>query len=180
MNEIFSKWEELVFKAQDGDKASYRLFLTECRPLIKKIILKKVGPNFDVDDIVQEVLWGIHKSLATYNRTKPLKPWVLAIVKFKICDFYRKKSKEIKTEALENVTNTPVATNIHTEGNISGFQTALEAMPEALKTSVLLTQIKGLSYREASEAEGISEVALRKRVSRAYQLMEKLMIEGVD
>jgi RNA polymerase sigma factor (sigma-70 family) len=52
-------------------------------------------------------------------------------------------------------------------------QASLDKLPPKLKTAVLLTKFEGKSTREVSELEGVSEVAMRKRLSRAYKALEK-------
>lgn len=177
--DTFKKWGFLIGKAQLGDQDAYKQFLSECYLYIKMVVSQKMGGVVDKDDVTQECLIGIHKSLATYDSKRKLKPWLQGIIRFKIYDYFRKlekSSKEVAFSEGQNVTNTVGAENLLLEEERGRqWEEVLQAVPELLREALVLTKIKGLSYKEAALELNTSEATLRKRVSRAYGALAKVM-----
>ena len=79
----------LAVASLSGDRDSYRHFLAKIKSYISMIIMQKV-PETSRDDVIQEVLLAIHKSLKTLDPKKCCRPWVNAITHYKISDYLRK------------------------------------------------------------------------------------------
>ena len=126
---------------------------------------------------------GIHKSLATYHPSQPVKPWVSAIIRYKLADHFRRLSKR-KEQLVENeqldVTMDDSGTNTYEEANTRDAAEILGRLPENLRRAIELTHIKGLSYNEAASKEGVSEVALRKRISRGFSQIRKIVAKDTE
>ncbi len=184
MDARFERLQELLQRAQRGDKAAYGTFLSEVCPLIKQKIQLTLGDLLDSDDIAQECLIGIHRSLATYDPSKPLKPWILGVTRHKIADYFRVLARRGETELRETdfpVTNQESSTNPETEGpQRDALRSALQHLPQDQRRALELTKISGLSCREASLKEGIKEAAFRKRISRAYETLRKRVEKDLE
>lgn len=108
-----NKLLDLMRLATDGDQASYHQFLLQISKIIRVIVKKRI-PSSEVEDVVQEVLISVHKSLHTYDFKRPLMPWLMSITNFRITDYLRKhysqmrhKTSDIEefAEILADVTN---------------------------------------------------------------------------
>ncbi len=140
-----SELRELAILSQKGDKDAYRSFL-------KKIM-------------------GIHKNLASYHPSQPIKPWISAIIRYKLADHFRrlaKRKEQFLGDDMLDVTMQAEDTNNPVSATQREASEVLNALPEKLRRALEMTHIEGLTYSEAAEKEGISEVALRKRISRAF------------
>jgi len=178
----FEALEDLFRKAQQGDKEAYAQFLKELYPFVKYKVQQKLGDLVDCDDITQECLIGIHRSIETYDPDKALKPWVLGVIKHKLTDFFRQwgRRNEVDLEKKDlPVTISDPVTNTKQEGT-ERVWSLIDLLPEPLKRALLLTQVSGLSTREASLDEGISEAAFRKRVSRAYKQLRDILSKELE
>ena len=176
----FEKLEDLFRKAQRGDKEAYAQFLKELYPLVKRRVQQKLGDLVDCDDITQECLIGIHRSIETYDPDKDLKPWVLGVIKHKLADFFRQwgRRNEVDLEKRDMpVTKPESAANTSQEGQVWPL---IDQLPEPQQRALTLTLVSELSTREASLEEGISEAAFRKRVSRAYQFLRDALSEELE
>ncbi len=170
-------WKELIIKSQEGDREAFDQLMQELYSFVKAIVIKNTKNIVDSDDITQECLIGVYKSLATFEVDKSLKPWLYSIIRFKCCDYFRKMArKEVTILFDENiyVTSDSSQTNIlEREERKNGILEVVTALPDKLKNAIILVKIEDLSYKEAAAKEGISEAALRKRVSRAYKELGK-------
>ncbi len=121
---------------------------------------------------------GVHKSLSSYQPDQPIKPWVSAIIRYKLADHFRKLSKRREDFIGENdlpVTIPAEDTNNALEGSVrvQEVSVVLSQLPDKLRQALEMTHIEGLSYADAANQAGVSEVALRKRISRAFVKVKK-------
>lgn len=176
--QTFERFTEMVVQAQSGQQTFYRQFLEEVYPFILMVVKRKVGSLMEAEDVSQECLMAIHKSLASYDPSRPIKPWILALVKFKICDHFRaleKKSQEVAWPEHFDVTNPDESSNIEeTKGVKEEYLKLIGQVPENARKALILVKIDGLTYKEASEQLGVNEATLRKRVSRAFGQLSKV------
>ncbi len=167
--------KDLIIKTLAGDQLACEQFLLSLIPKINARIYNKIQRKEDHEDVKQNALMAIYKSLKTFDVSKDLSPWVNAIIDFKIADYYRKKNrtkdKEVNIDS-EHVTIPGVEANIDFE-----MIDMIEQLPEKFIEPIVLTKIKGHSTKEAAQILNIKENALRTRVSRGIQKLEVLMKE---
>ena len=175
--------EELASLAQTGDQMAYRLFLQKLTPYIRGAMRKKLGTIVDQEDITQECLLAIHKNLASYHPSQPVKPWVSAIIRYKLADHFRRlsrKKEQLSITADLDVTEAPNPTNDYDEASEKDAAEILGRLPQKLRSAIELTHINGLSYSEAAEKEGVTEVALRKRISRGFSKIRAVVAKEME
>lgn len=170
-----SKWQEYAIAAQKGDKRAYAKLLGEISPYIKNAIIKSLANQDAAEDIAQEVLISVHKSLATYQPDKPFKPWLSAIINFRRTDYLRKyySQREDKKAVTDdnpeylaaNVTNPTHA------GELKDIETALDTLPEQQSRVFKMIKIQGYSAKEVANELDMTESAVK--VS-AHRTMKKL------
>lgn len=164
----------LAGRAQNGDKQAYGEFLSQLYPLVRSILKRKLAGLVDYEDLTQECLIGIHKNLPSYHPSRPLKPWISAIIRYKVIDYFRATSKKIEVTGLQ------VDTNVPEEASGLDVRAWLLRLPDGLRRIVEWTQLEGMEYAEVATREGISEVALRKRISRAYEELRKIAAKEME
>ena len=149
-------------------------------PYIKSILRKKLGDIVVQEDLTQECLIGIHRNLGTYHPSRPFKPWASAIIRYKVADYFRELSKRQELsldDGQKNVTEQAENPNLLIADEVIQL---LGKLPEKLKISLQLVHFEGCSYSEAAQRQGITEVALRKRVSRAYEQLRKEVLKSEE
>ena len=169
-------------QAQGGDGQAYEQLLTELYPVVRKFLTSKMGPSGAQDDIVQECIMAIHKARHTYDPQRSFMPWMFAVVRYKSIDILRKLQKQWAREIQDDErVATIAADDSNNKEEASLVREAINNLPEDMRRAVTLTKLDGLDTKEAAEQEGISPVALRTRVSRAYKLLrenlEKELVE---
>lgn len=172
------QWQLWMAQAQTGDENAYKQLLAGIYPIIQRFLLSKFGPLGTSEDMTQECLIAIHKARHTYDPKRPFQPWMFAVVRYKSIDLLRKKQKQWQREISDDeyvATYSVSDTNTQIEGEREMVREALDGLPEEMKRAVVLTKIDGLNTKEAAHKEGVSQVALRSRVSRAYKVLRKKM-----
>lgn len=178
-----STLEELAARAQDGDPTAYRAFLIKLTPYIKAAMRKKLGTIVDQEDLTQDCLMAVHKSLASYHPSEPVKPWVSAIIRYKLADHFRRlaRQKEQLSPSQDlDVTESPDSSNDYEEASTRDAAEILGRLPDKLRRAIELTHISGLSYSEAAQKEGVTEVALRKRISRGFSQIRSVVAREME
>ena len=100
-------WATLLIAANAGDGQAYARFLRAVTPVIRGIVRAR-GRSFSPDqheDIVQDVLLGLHLKRHTWRPDHPVRPWVYAIARYKVIDAFRKRGSAIHLP-IEDFTDT--------------------------------------------------------------------------
>lgn len=167
-------WSNWMRLAQEGDDASYRKLLEELSIVIAKYLHSRMGPLEFIDDIVQESLLAIHQARHTYDPSRPFRPWLFAIVRYKSIDMLRKRETREKLETIQARDSALGEQQVAHDGESiqEGLQLFHGIKPQ-YREALVLTRIVGLSIREAAEQCGISHVAMKVRVHRALKALAR-------
>lgn len=86
--------------ARRGDAAAYRKLLVEVADVLRRVVsrrLARLGLGIDeTEDIVQEVLIGLHSRRHSWDETRPFLPWLYAIVHYKFTDAARRLGRDVR------------------------------------------------------------------------------------
>jgi RNA polymerase sigma factor (sigma-70 family) len=87
----------LLKAANADDRQAYARFLHAVTPIVRGIVRARSRslPPDQHEDIVQDVLLGIHLKRHTWDETHALRPWLYAITRYKIIDAYRKRGMAV-------------------------------------------------------------------------------------
>lgn len=167
------KFVKLMRLAQSGNNAAYSELLRAITPLIRGFIYNRIGNGADHDDILQEVLLGIHRASQTYNTDRPFKSWMFAIADHKVKDYlrhyYRKKTlTQVDFEKIQDFLIDPVTEDGYANEVLSEL---LEALPKKQRRIVHMMKIDGDSAKEIAEAMDMSVSNVKVTAHRAYKVL---------
>jgi RNA polymerase sigma-70 factor, ECF subfamily len=173
----------LMRQSQDGDRAAYQRLLTEVRDVLKPFVrnsFMRLGmpPDNGLDDVLQEVLLGIHGKRATYNPGQKFMPWMYAIARYKIIDFLRRTHRERKRfvtlegelEIAELFSDFD-AGGTGASGAKRDAEVMLSELPDKQRTVLRLVKLEGLSVSEAARRTGYSESDIKITTHRAIKVL---------
>ncbi len=89
--------DDLLRAANRGDRRAYATFLGAATPIVRGIARSRgagLGPE-TCEDIVQETLLAIHQKRQTWREDAPVRPWLYAIVRFKVVDAFRARGRRV-------------------------------------------------------------------------------------
>ena len=172
-------WSKLMVNAQAGNESDYRQLLTELTDVIYNFLRSRFGNHHFIEDCVQETLIAIHQARHTYDRRRPFRPWLFAIVRHKAIDTLRKQRTRQRItsqykgeqEILSRTSQQSEAENEVIKGRL------FELMSVQHREVLVLTKIIGFSIAEAAEKLDISESLVKVRVHRAIRKL-KIMMEA--
>ncbi len=171
-------WDDWAVKAQAGDKKAYNLLLRDIVPYIRNFITPSLANPDWIDDITQEVLISVHKSLNTYAPDRAFKPWLSAIISFRRTDFLRKHysardHKQASTDDLnfqrQHVTELPFA------GELKDVEKALANLPDRQREVYILMKVEGYSAQEVADRMDMSVSAVKVSAHRTQKKLEQML-----
>jgi RNA polymerase sigma-70 factor (ECF subfamily) len=124
---------------------------------------------------VQECLLAIHTGRHTYDPDRPFRPWFFTIVRNKTVDLLRRSYAGVR-EPLSGDEPSVAAVAFGPEAELSAGDILAQLQP-SFRSALALTKIHGYTLAEAAERSGISESAMKSRVSRAVRAAENLLNE---
>ena len=173
-----SHWQDLAKLAQDGDAKAYRDLLRDITPYIRNFLIGRLASIDWVDDVVQDVLVSVHKSLHTYDPEMAFKPWLMAIVQFRKTDYLRKhyRSRDNVTTTTDDINFLREhVTNPGAAGELKDVEAELAKLPTQQREVFELMKIHGYSAKEVSEKTGLSVSAVKVSSHRTAKKLQKAL-----
>jgi RNA polymerase sigma factor (sigma-70 family) len=178
----------LMRSAQRGDADAYAALMQELAVRVRQIVRHRRAflEHADVEDLVQDVLLSVHAVRATYDRTRPFLPWLLAITRNRLADAARRYARhgahEVGVDDLD-VTFFSNSTNTMTTmyGDPEALEDAIADLPAGQRSAIEMLKLREMSLKEAAAASGTSVGALKVATHRAMDaLRRKLKKEGEE
>ena len=165
--------KKLAIAAQGGNSKAYRQLLHHIAHKAEAKLQSKIVDIDARDDVVQEILISVHKSLHTFDPKYSFDGWFSAIIRYRLADYlrrvYRQKDKELKGERLlEGIAcqHKPLADNL---------ALALAELPQKQSRVVTLLKLEGQSISQAAQITGMSEAAIKTTAHRAYKKLREIL-----
>lgn len=182
-------WQDLLVRSQDGDTHAYEILLRDMGEALSRWLRRRVADPEERDDVVQEVLLGIHLARHTYRPELSLVTWVNAIARYKVIDYYRKRSRRkarelsVELEAFETMVvvsdeGSPEAAAPGAEGFDDAFAEAFAKLPEKQRRAIELLKLEDLGVKQAAVRMNVSESSLKVLAHRGYEALRAAL--GVE
>lgn len=171
-------WAAWMTAAMAGDTAAYRRFLVAVTPYLRAVARHRCRiagvSEGDAEDVVQEVLLAIHLKRGTWDASRPIGPWLAAIVRNKVIDTLRRRGRHV-TVPIDDVIDTLRAPNGAPDagggGEIDGLLAGLKVRQRDIVKAI---SIEGVSVRETAGRLGMTEGAVRVALHRALKTLATL------
>jgi len=176
---------KLVKSAQCGDASAIEVLI--------KLVQKEVYTSFshltcnknDIADLTQEVLLKMAKSLNGLKDITLFKAWLNQIVINTFYDYLRKLPKKMIDYDEEAVNR--IKDKINMEPSNKYFcseienllKTAIWALPDELRITIVLRELEGLSYSDISKVTNSTIGTVKSRISRARLKLQKQLKEFI-
>jgi RNA polymerase sigma-70 factor (ECF subfamily) len=134
--------------------------------------LSRLGiDGHETEDIVQEVLIGLHTMRHRWDVSRPFLPWLHAIVRYKLSDAMRKRRREARYRcdlSLDEWMNVADSGDNRAASPVD-IDRQLARLSSGQRDVVQALTIEGASVRETAEKLKTSEGAIRVTLHRAFQ-----------
>jgi len=180
-------WADAMRAERRGDAAAYERLLKEIADVLRRLIryrLAQLGLGADeAEDLVQDVLIGVHTKRRSWDDRRPFLPWLHAIARYKLIDATRQLRRasrhriELDAEALaavfegrDGAGQEPGADRDRAASRAAAeLQDRLGDLPAGQQAVVRAIAIEGASVRTTAERLQTTEGAVRVSFHRARQ-----------
>ncbi len=180
--EIWEILSERMRAAQEGDSREYELLLNQCREILFHFLSQKVRNEDDREDLIQDILIGMHKAKVTYRPDRPFAPWFFSIARYKTIDYIRRVSskgdKVVSLEMEDFPQPVPSSTPEDDWETAKGLESWLSVLEPRQRQIVTMAKLEGLSVREISQKTGLSESNVKVIVHRSMEKMKRFFSES--
>jgi RNA polymerase sigma factor (sigma-70 family) len=166
--------ESLIQRCLNGDQLAWEQIVKTYWRKVFNVAYKFVGKHDEAEDLTQDIFLKIFKSLDTFDRRANFQTWLVSVSRNLCIDHYRSVRKERETidrdvdaGELAPVAQTisPMAALEHRD-RVALLKKALNQLPEALRSAVLLRDIQELSYQEIADRLHLPEGTVKSRINR--------------
>jgi RNA polymerase sigma-70 factor (ECF subfamily) len=166
--------ETLIQRCLQGDQHAWDLIVRQYWRKVFNVAYKFVGKHDEAEDLTQDIFLKIFRSLDSFDRRANFQTWLISVSRNLCIDHYRSVRKERETidrgvDAAELSPQSsdagPIAA-LEQRDRVLLLRQALAALPETLRTAVLLRDIQELSYQEIADKLRLPEGTVKSRINR--------------
>lgn len=168
-----------------GDRHAFAALLGAYRRPVYSYLIRW-GCSQDVaDDMFQDIFLKIHAAAATYQPSRPLKPWIFTIVVNTVRNNFRAQSVRdvVAHEAdLSTVSRggDPTQSDVAARGLVRWVECAITTLPVAQRDVLVLTTIDGMQQDEAAEILGLPVNTVKTHLRRARIALTKQLMDNAE
>ena len=155
--------EELIKKAQNGDKDAFTSIILDMNDELYKIARTRLNDENDIFDAIQETMISSYKSIKKLKDTKCFKSWLIKILINKCNDIYKKK-KIISIE--QNNLQEYIQDTTELDNNLN-FIAIINCLNYNERIAILLYYQNQFTTKEIANILHTNENTIKTRIARA-------------
>ena len=185
--------QQLVERAQRGDQQAFGLLVTKYQRKLARLLSRMIRDPAEVEDVAQEAFIKAYRALPSFRGDSAFYTWL-----------YRIGVNTAKNYLVSNGRRAPTSTSFDAE-EAEGFEdadllrdndtperllatkqigetvnAAMDALPEDLRTAIVLREIEGMSYEEIATVMDCPIGTVRSRIFRAREAISERLKPMLD
>ena len=177
--------QALVLRAQAGDKRAFDLLVLKYQQKVANLIGRYVRDQSEVLDVTQEAFIKAYRALAGFRGESAFYTWLYRIAvntvkNHLVAQGRRPPGDDVDAQTAEQLDaggrlreNATPERQLLTDEIARTVQQALDALPEDLRTAIVLRELEGMSYEEIAAAMECPIGTVRSRIFRAREAIDK-------
>lgn len=173
----------LISEAQEGNVRAFELLMASHLSQVRRFARAFAHSEADADDLAQEALVKVYKSLRSFRFQASFKTWLYSVVRHVFIDntrgrvgMARSREEALPEEhaQLPSPGDTPDESLARSEERQRMWR-ALRELPTDFRTPVVLFDVEGHTYEEVAAIEGVPIGTVKSRLSRGRALLRALL-----
>jgi RNA polymerase sigma-70 factor (ECF subfamily) len=183
---------ELVRRAQRGERGAFDLLVLRYQHKVIKLVARLLRDPTEAEDVSQEAFVKAYRALGSFRGDSAFYTWLYRIAvntarnamasrQRRPLDYEAELSEgeQSTVESRLRHTDTPEATVLSEEIRET-VNRAVAALPEDLRTAIILREVEGLSYEEIAAAMDCPVGTVRSRIFRAREAIDRSLHPLLD
>src|SRR5580658_6452465 len=179
----------LVRRVQRGERGAYDLLVLKYQHKVVKLVMRYLRDPADAEDVAQEAFIKAYRALPQFRGDSAFYTWLyrIAINTAKNAVVSRDRSpieynidrsndESYEMQGRMKDSETPEGL-VLTEEIRSIVNAAIDALPEDLRTAIVLRELEGLSYEEIAATMDCPVGTVRSRIFRAREAIDRSLRE---
>ena len=175
----------LIRRVQQGDRSAFDLLVIKYQHRILKLVMRYVRDPSEALDVVQEVFIKAYRAAPSFRGDSAFYTWLYRITintakNFLVAAGRRpihygldlQDSEQNEVFAKLKDTDTPEGLTLSEEIRQT-VNSAIQDLPEDLRTAILLREIEGMSYEDIAQVMECPVGTIRSRIFRAREAIDK-------
>jgi len=178
----------LMLRVKDGDHEAFRTLIERHQRAVINVIYRAIGDAWEAEDLAQRVFIQVFRSAGRYKPTAKFTTWLFTITHNAILNERRRRARHAaeSLEAMARPDDSDEA-GVHLADTRAAdpareaaerelqqrIQQAIEQLPEAQRTAVILCRFEGLAYEEIAQVLDCSVSAVKSLLHRARQTLKE-------
>jgi RNA polymerase sigma-70 factor, ECF subfamily len=180
----------LVRRVQRGDKGAFDALVLKYQHKLVKLVMRYVRNPAEAEDIAQEAFIKAYRALPQFRGDSAFYTWLYRIaintaknavvsrdrspIEYNIDRHDSDESYDMQGRMKDSETPEGL---VLTDEIRSTVNAAIDALPEDLRTAIVLRELEGLSYEEIAAAMDCPVGTVRSRIFRAREAIDRRLRE---
>lgn len=161
-----------VEAAQDGDMGAFRQLYERFLPYVRRHVGRLMGPDEEVDDVVQEVFVEVYESLSDFEFRSKFKTWLYRVARNVAISHMRGQKETVDLGDLRPLrADARTLSKIEARDQVRSLYTVLEQCKPESREAFLLHEVEEMKLREIAE---LTDTSINTIASRVRRTREKL------
>lgn len=170
--------DDIVARSQAGDAVAFRELYRTHRPHVARLVQRILGPDSEVEDVIQEAFIQVHRSLPSFQGTSLLSTWIHRVAVNVALQHIRRRRRQrsgpvVMTPDPPEPTTGDVAPeeDVLWRDRMRKLYAALEGLSPKKRAVFVLHEIEGMSAEEIAKLMRAPLITVRTRLFYARKAL---------
>jgi len=162
---------DLVERARSGDREALERLLERLERVFRRFIRGRIKDSNDVDDLVQNSLIRVQKSISDVRDPNSFESFALAAARYEMQDYFRGRYR-IREILLDVIPEDMRVSHEIDNASVLDVDRALDRLSDHART-ILEMREAGFRYQEIAREMDTTEAAVKMQVKRSFETLRE-------
>ena len=175
---VVSETENLISRCLAGDAEAFRELYRTHRPHVARLVQRILGPDTEVEDVIQEAFIQIHRSLPSFQGSSLLSTWIHRVAVNVALQHIRRR-KRLRSGPVTTMADPPEPSSgdpapeedVLWRDRMRKLYAALDTLSPKKRTVFVLHEIEGMSAEDIAKTMRAPLITVRTRLFYARKAL---------